>query len=102
MMGEGSAVVHVEFTDAARPGPRSWLTRAMGQHDEEGAAAVSLESEAVDVDGDGAADIVTEVTTVVADLDGDGVIDVVEQTTASAYDLDGDGVPDAVDRTTIT
>ena len=99
--GDGATVASVtaELSDARSA---TCLTRAMGELDDEAVIAGTIETEVVDVDGDGVPDIVTRTTTVVADLDGDGIIDVIEQTTVTAYDLDGDGVPDAIDQTTIT
>src|SRR3954452_5213366 len=82
--------------------PPAWLTRQMSEPEESGNIDATIETSAIDIDGDGVADIVTEVTTLVVDVDGDGVPDAVEQTTVTGYDLDGDGVPDAVDRTTVT
>jgi hypothetical protein len=61
-----------------------------------------IETELVDVDGDGVIDKVTEVSTIVADLDGDGVADVIQHTTTTAYDIDGDGVPDVIESTKVT
>jgi hypothetical protein len=61
-----------------------------------------VETELVDVDGDGVIDAVTKTTTVVADVDGDGVADVIERTTTTAYDVDGDGIADVIESTTIT
>jgi hypothetical protein len=61
-----------------------------------------VETELIDVDGDGVIDAVTKTTTVVADIDGDGVVDVVERTTTTAYDVDGDGIADAIESTTVT
>jgi hypothetical protein len=63
---------------------------------------VIIETELIDVDGDGEIDIVSETTTVAIDVDGDGVVDIIEQTTTTAYDVDGDGEPDVVETTTIT
>ncbi len=61
-----------------------------------------IETELVDVDGDGVIDKVTEVSTIVADVDGDGVADVIQHTTTTAYDIDGDGVPDVIESTKVT
>mgnify|MGYP005816465201 CR=1 FL=1 len=61
-----------------------------------------VDTEIVDVDGDGTGDAVTETTTTTIDVDGDGVADIVEVTTTTAYDLDGDGVPDLVESATVT
>jgi len=55
---------------------------------------ITVETEFVDLDGDGTIDAVREVTTTVADVDGDGVPDIVEQTTVTAVDLNGDGIID--------
>jgi hypothetical protein len=63
---------------------------------------IGIETDLVDIDGDGVIDAVSEVVTTVADVDGDGVADVVEQTTTTAYDVDGDGVADVVESTTVT
>jgi hypothetical protein len=68
----------------------------------EGEIEVTVETELLDVDGDGVADVVREVVTTVVDVDGDGVPDIVEQTTTIAYDLDGDGVADVIESATVT
>lgn len=68
----------------------------------QGQVEVGIETELVDLDGDGVVDAVREVTTTVVDVDGDGVPDLVEQTTTVAYDGDGDGIPDIIETTTIT
>src|SRR4051794_38402308 len=78
--------------------PSPWLTRRMDEPNDSAQIDATIETSTIDIDGDGVADIVTEVTTIVVDVDGDGVPDVIEQTTVTGYDLDGDGVPDAVDR----
>ena len=52
---------------------------------------MTIETEVVDLDGDGVADMVIETTTTVIDVDGDGVADIVQETTITAVDLDGDG-----------
>lgn len=41
----------------------------MGEEVDDGVAAVTVETEVADIDGDGLADVVTEVTTVVADVE---------------------------------
>lgn len=63
---------------------------------------VSIETELVDVDGDGVVDVISETVTTLIDVDGDGVVDVVDVTTTTGYDLDGDGVPDVVESTSVT
>lgn len=79
------------------------LTPAMSDAaDDTAEIEVTVETEAVDVDGDGIIDIVTEVTTTLIDVDGDGIADVVEQTTITAYDVDGDGTPDLIESVTVT
>ena len=65
-------------------------------------AKSTIDTEVIDLDGDGVADAVVETTTTVIDLDGDGVADVVQETTTTAIDLDGDGEVDIIDETTIT
>ena len=68
----------------------------------QGDVNVTVETEVVDVDGDGVVDYVTETVTTAIDLDGDGIADVIQQKTTTVYDLDGDGTPDVVETTTIT
>jgi len=68
----------------------------------EGEVTVMVETEVVDVDGDGVVDYVTEVVTTTVDVDGDGIADAIQQKITTVYDLDGDGVPDVVETTTIT
>ena len=63
----------------------------MGEAADSGEIEVTIETELLDVDGDGVVDVVSEVTTVVADLDGDGVPDVIESTRVTGADLNGDG-----------
>lgn len=53
--------------------------------------AETTTTELIDVDGDGAPDVVQQTTTTAIDVDGDGVPDILEQSTATAADLDGDG-----------
>jgi hypothetical protein len=81
---------------------RAWLTRRMTETNDGGQAEVDIETTVIDVDGDGVADGVSEVTTTVVDLDGDGIADVVERTTVTVLDVDGDGVADVMQRTTTT
>jgi hypothetical protein len=57
-------------------------------------ADVSVEVTAIDVDGDGAPDIVQVVSTTLIDVDGDGVPDAVGVVEAIGVDVDGDGVID--------
>jgi hypothetical protein len=78
------------------------LTPSMDETDESVDIDVLVETEIIDVDGDGVVDIVTETTTTVIDVDGDGVADIVQTTTTTAYDVDGDGEPDIIESTTIT
>ncbi len=82
-----------------------WLNSAMSDETAEpteGEITVTVETEVVDVDGDGVVDYVTEVVTTEVDLDGDGIVDVIQVKSTTAYDLDGDGVPDVVETTTVT
>ena len=74
----------------------------MSEAADSGEIEVVVETDLVDVDGDGVVDMATEVTTIVADVDGDGVADVIQRTTTTAYDVDGDGVPDVIESTTVT
>jgi len=74
----------------------------MSEQNDSPQVAGTVETDIVDVDGDGVADVVQEVTTVVVDVDGDGVADILQQRTVTAYDLDGDGVPDVIDTITVT
>jgi len=78
------------------------LTPSMDEPEAAADIDVIIETELIDVDGDGEIDIVSETTTVAIDVDGDGVVDIIEQTTTTAYDVDGDGEPDVVESTTIT
>ncbi len=82
--------------------PVTCLTPEMSDTEDTGEIDVTIETEVIDVDGDGVADMVIETTTTVIDIDGDGVADVVSETTTTMYDVDGDGVVDAVEETTIT
>ncbi len=68
----------------------------------EGQIETTVETEYVDVDGDGTVDAVRETTTHLVDVDGDGTIDIVQQTVTTAYDLTGDGQVDLVESTTVT
>ena len=81
---------------------RWWLTAPVSDKEPEGQIDIEVETDLIDVDGDGTVDAVRETTTAVVDVDGDGVPDIVQQTTTVAIDVDGDGVPDIVERTTIT
>lgn len=74
----------------------------MSETDDTGEIDTTIETEVIDVDGDGVADAVVETTTTIIDLDGDGVADIVQETTITAIDLDGDGEADIVDESTIT
>ena len=74
----------------------------MGDEEPQGEIDIEVDTEVVDIDGDGTIDAVRETTTTVIDVDGDGVPDIVQQTTTTAIDVDGDGVPDIVERTTVT
>ena len=56
----------------------------MSEEADSGEIDVVVETDLVDVDGDGVVDMATEVTTIVADVDGDGVADVI-----AADDHDG-------------
>lgn len=78
------------------------LTTPMTDQSDDAEIDVTIETDVVDVDGDGVPDIVSEVTTVTVDVDGDGVADAVQQTTTTGYDLDGDGVVDVIETTTVT
>jgi len=68
----------------------------------EGQIETTVETEFIDVDGDGTIDVIRETTTTVVDVDGDGTIDIVQQTVTTAYDLTGDGEADLVESTTVT
>ncbi|MFZ4719583.1 MAG: hypothetical protein ACOYMR_09165 [Ilumatobacteraceae bacterium] len=68
----------------------------------EGTIETTVETEIVDVDGDGTPDAVRETTTHLVDVDGDGTIDIVQTTVTTAYDLTGDGQVDLVESTTVT
>ncbi|MET0663235.1 MAG: hypothetical protein ABWZ42_08895 [Ilumatobacteraceae bacterium] len=63
---------------------------------------MTIETEVVDVDGDGIADVVSQTTTTTIDVDGDGEVDIVEVSTITAYDVDGDGEVDIIESTTVT
>jgi len=79
-------------TDGVAPRPAWWLTAQMDDTKGTGEIDITVDTELVDVDGDGLVDVAREVTTTVVDVDGDGVPDIIEQTTTTAYDIDGDGV----------
>lgn len=68
----------------------------------EGEIQTAVETEYVDVDGDGTVDAVRETTTHLVDVDGDGTVDIVQQTVTTVYDLTGDGQADLVESTTVT
>jgi hypothetical protein len=74
----------------------------MSDIENEGTVEVTVETEVIDVDGDGVADIVRETTTTIIDVDGDGVPDIVQQTVTTAIDVDGDGTVDIIDQVTVT
>ena len=78
------------------------LTPSMHEPEESAEIDVTIETDLIDVDGDGVIDIVSETTTIAIDVDGDGIVDVIQQTTTTAYDVDGDGEPDLIESTTIT
>jgi hypothetical protein len=61
-----------------------------------------VEVEEIDVDGDGAPDVVVVTETVTVDVDGDGVPDGAEVTDAVLMDLDGDGTADSITITRTT
>jgi hypothetical protein len=82
--------------------PLTCLTASMAATDDPGDIDMTVDTEMIDVDGDGITDMVVETTTTLIDVDGDGAADVVSETTTTMYDLDGDGVADAVEETTIT
>ena len=63
----------------------------MSETDNTGEIDMTIETEVIDLDGDGVADAVVETTTTVVDVDGDGVADIVQETTITAVDVDGDG-----------
>ena len=63
---------------------RACLTPAMPETDDSAEIDVTIETEVVDVDGDGVADIVSQTTTTTIDVDGDGVVDLVEVNTITA------------------
>ena len=75
------------------------MTASVDENRTEGEIDIKVETEVVDVDGDGTIDAMRETTTTVVDVDGDGIPDIVQQTTTVAIDVDGDGVPDIVERT---
>ena len=79
-----------------------WLTQAMSDTENTGEIDMTIETEVIDLDGDGVADAVVETTTTIIDVDGDGVADIVQETTITAIDVDGDGEVDIIDETTIT
>jgi len=72
------------------------------ENEDTGEIDVTIETELIDVDGDGIVDVISETVTTLIDLDGDGVVDVVDVTTTTGYDLDGDGVPDVIESASIT
>jgi hypothetical protein len=74
----------------------------MSDTENTGEIDMTIETEVVDIDGDGVADAVVERTTTMIDVDGDGVVDIVQETTITAVDVDGDGEVDVIDETTIT
>ena len=78
------------------------LTLPMSETDDTGEIDMTIETEVIDLDGDGVADAVVETTTTIIDVDGDGVADIVQETTITAIDVDGDGEVDIIDETTIT
>lgn len=79
-----------------------WLTHAMSDTEDTGEIDMTIETEVIDLDGDGVADAVVETTTTIIDVDGDGVADIVQETTITAIDVDGDGEVDIIGETTIT
>jgi hypothetical protein len=84
------------------PDRDSWFTSVMSDAESSGEIEITVETEEIDVDGDGVIDAVVETTTTSIDVDGDGVVDVIQQTTVTAVDVDGDGVADIIDETTVT
>ena len=64
-------------------GPATCLTPCMSDTDDAGEIDVTIETEVIDVDGDGVADMVIETTTTTIDVDGDGVADIVSETTTT-------------------
>ena len=78
------------------------LTSPMSDTEDTGEIDMTIETEVIDLDGDGVADAVVETTTTIIDVDGDGVADIVQETTITAIDVDGDGQVDIIDETTIT
>ena len=74
----------------------------MPETDDSAEIDVTIETEVVDVDGDGVADVVSQTTTTTIDVDGDGLVDIVEVSTITAYDVDGDGEVDIIESTTVT
>jgi hypothetical protein len=70
----------------------------MSETDNTGEIDMTIETEVIDLDGDGVADAVVETTTTVVDV----VADIVQETTITAVDVDGDGEVDIIDETTIT
>ncbi len=63
----------------------------MSDTPENGSIETTVETEYIDLDGDGTIDAVRETTTHLVDVDGDGTIDIVQQTTVTGVDIDGDG-----------
>jgi hypothetical protein len=74
----------------------------MSDTENNGEIEVTVETEVIDVDGDGVADIVRETTTTIIDVDGDGVPDIVQQTVVTAIDVTGDGEADVIQTVTVT
>jgi hypothetical protein len=74
----------------------------MSDTEDTGEIEMTIETEVIDLDGDGVADAVVETTTTLIDVDGDGIADIVQETTITAIDVDGDGLADIIDETTIT
>ncbi len=74
----------------------------MPETDDSAEIDVTIETEVVDVDDDGVADIVSQTTTTTIDVDGDGTVDIVEVSTITAIDVDGDGEVDIIESTTVT
>jgi len=70
--------------------------------EDSGEIDITIETELIDVDGDGVVDVISETVTTLIDVDGDGVVDLVDVTTTTGYDLDGDGVPDVIESTSVT
>ena len=72
------------------------------ENEDSGEIDITIETELIDVDGDGVVDVITETVTTLVDVDGDGVVDLVDVTTTTGYDLDGDGVPDVIESASVT